>query len=237
MPEELWTKPEPLLPPRPEHPLGCHNPRVPDRSAMEAILWVLRTGMQWQALKTTGLCHPCSAYRRFREWLAAGVFSQFWRLGLLAYNTLVSIDWQWMSLDGALTKAPLGGEKTGPNPTDRGKKGTKRSLLTDRRGVPLGGVAAGANVNDHKLLHSTFEAMPVKRPPPEPGLTVRRQRRMPGPGRRGVVTPVRHLRGRPERPARPHARVLLPPVVGTRDVALRGASTSPCSLPKRAPPR
>lgn len=61
MPDELWTKLEPLLPLRPEHPLDCHNPRVPDRSVMHAILLVLRTGMRWQALKTVGLCHPSPA--------------------------------------------------------------------------------------------------------------------------------------------------------------------------------
>jgi transposase len=37
---------EPLVPPRPSHRLGCHSPRVPDRAAMNAILLVLRTGMQ-----------------------------------------------------------------------------------------------------------------------------------------------------------------------------------------------
>lgn len=166
MPEELWAKMEPLLPPRPEHPLGCHNPRVPDRDAMEAILLVLRTGMQWHALKGMGLCHPSSAYRRFREWLAAGVFHEFWRLGLQAYDALVGLDFNWMSLDGAMSKAPLGGEKTGPNPTDRGKKGTKRSLLTEGQGVPLAVAVAGANVNDHKLVQQTFDAMPVKLPQP-----------------------------------------------------------------------
>jgi transposase len=111
IPDELWRKIEPLLPPRPEHPLGCHNPRVPDRNAMDAILLVLRTGMQWQALKATGICHPSSAYRRFREWLSAGVFHQFWRQGLMAYDKLVGIDWRWLSMDGAQGKAPLGGEK------------------------------------------------------------------------------------------------------------------------------
>jgi putative transposase len=169
MPQELWAKIEPLLPPRPEHPLGCHNPRVPDRSAMEAILLVLRTGMQWHALKATGVCHPSSAYRRFREWLEAGVFYEFWRLGLVAYDALAGIDWQWLSMDGAMTKAPLGGQQTGPNPTDRGKTGTKRSLLTDGCGVPLGLVVAGANVNDHKVLPSTFDSLPVHRPEPESG--------------------------------------------------------------------
>jgi transposase len=68
-----------------------------------------------------------------------------------------------------MTKAPLGGEQTGPNPTDRAKTGTKRSLLTDERGVPLGLAVAGANVNDHKLLPATFDSVPVERPEPEPG--------------------------------------------------------------------
>lgn len=49
MPDWLWERVGPLLPPRPAHPLGCHNPRVSDRDAMDAILLVLRTGMQWNA--------------------------------------------------------------------------------------------------------------------------------------------------------------------------------------------
>jgi putative transposase len=58
------------------------------------------------------------------------------------------------------------GKKTGPNPTDRGKRGVKRSLLTDGRGVPLGAVIDGANRNDHKLMRQTLEAIPVRRPKP-----------------------------------------------------------------------
>jgi transposase len=123
IPDELWRKIEPLLPARPEHPLGCHNPRVPDRSAMDAILLVLRTGMQWHALKATGICHPSSAYRRFREWLSAGVFHQFWRLGLMTYDKLVGIDWRWLSMDGAQGKAPLGGEKNRAQPHRQSQEG------------------------------------------------------------------------------------------------------------------
>ena len=56
------------------------------------------------------------------------------------------------------------GKKTGPNPTDRGKLGTKRSVVTDARGVPIGFTVAGANVPDYKLLEETLDAMPVQRP-------------------------------------------------------------------------
>ncbi len=58
------------------------------------------------------------------------------------------------------------GEKTGRNPTDRGKRGVKRSLVTDGRGIPLGAVIDGANRNDHKLMRQTLEAIPVRRPKP-----------------------------------------------------------------------
>jgi transposase len=47
MPDELWERIEPLLPPRQPHPLGCHRPRVADRQAIDAICFVLRTGCQW----------------------------------------------------------------------------------------------------------------------------------------------------------------------------------------------
>ncbi len=58
------------------------------------------------------------------------------------------------------------GGKTGRNPTDRGKRGAKRSVLTDGRGVPLGVALDGANRNDHKLMRETLEAIPVPRPRP-----------------------------------------------------------------------
>ncbi len=109
IPDDAWEQIEPLLPERPPHPLGCHNPRVPDREAMNAILLVLRTGMQWNALSATGICSCSSAYRRFREWAEAGVFLELWRRGLLAYDAKHGIEWEWLALDGALGKAPLGG--------------------------------------------------------------------------------------------------------------------------------
>lgn len=97
--------------------------RVPDRDAMNAILLVLRTGMQWNALDATGICSSSSTYRRFHEWAEAGVFLEFWRQGLLADDAAHEIEWEWLALDGAIGKAPLGGELTGPNPTDRARKG------------------------------------------------------------------------------------------------------------------
>jgi len=67
-------------------------------------------------------------------------------------------------MDGAMTKAPLGGECTGPNPTDRAKTGVKRSLLTEGRGIPLAVVIAPANRNDFKLVEATLEARMILPP-------------------------------------------------------------------------
>ena len=123
MPDWLWEQIEPLLPDPPSHPLGCHRPRLPDREVMNAILLVLRTGMQWNALNATGLPNSSTTHRRFQEWERAGVFHEIWRHGLLDYDDEVGIDWAWLACDGAMTKAPLGGPATGSNPTDRAKKG------------------------------------------------------------------------------------------------------------------
>ena len=68
----------------------------------------------------------------------------------------------------------MAGEKTGPNPTDRAKKGVKRSLLTEGSGVPVGLAIEGANRHDGKMTKATIKSIPVKRPKP----TKRKKQRM-----------------------------------------------------------
>ena len=136
LPDELWAKMEPLLPPRPRHPLGCHNPRVPDRAAMDAIFFVLRTGCEWNVLNVTSICSSSSAHRRFLEWTEAGVFQEFWRRGLLAYDQLLGIDWGWLPLDGAMGKAPLGGGKNRPEPDRQGQVGQRAEPADGRARRP-----------------------------------------------------------------------------------------------------
>jgi putative transposase len=135
---------------------------------MNAIFLVLRTGMQWNALNVTGVCSSSSAHRRFQEWEQAGVFYEIWRQGLVEYDEVMGIDWEWLAADGAMTKAPLGGAKTGPNLTDRANQGAKRSVLTKAAGVPVGIAHEGANRHDQKLLAATRESIPIKRPEPTP---------------------------------------------------------------------
>jgi transposase len=132
LPDELWARIEPLRPPRKPHPLGGHRPRVADRQAMDAIFFGLRTGGQWNALHETGLCSSSAAHRRVQEWAAAGVFVTLWTMGLADYNALHGIDWEWLARDGAMTKAPLGGEKGGQEPHRPGQN-RHQAQCTHRR--------------------------------------------------------------------------------------------------------
>jgi putative transposase len=101
-----------------------------------------------------------------RQWEQKAFFLRLWQAGLQVYDELEGIQWEWQAVDGAMTKAPLGKAATGANPTDRGKKGTKRSLLTDGAGIPLAIVIDGANRHDVKLLCATLDGIVIARSEP-----------------------------------------------------------------------
>ena len=132
---------------------------------LSAILYVLRTGIQWNALpRELGAC--TTVYDRFRLWEQQGVFDRMWQAGLQEYDELEGIAWECQSMDGVMTRAPFGGAATGANPTDCGKRGTKRSQLSDGRGMPLAVVVDGANRNDMKLVEATLDHIMITRPTP-----------------------------------------------------------------------
>ena len=153
--EEFWQMIRPLLPKYPTSPKGG-RPRTPLRNVVDAIFYCLRTGCQWKAIPHT-LCSGSTAHAYFQEWTELGIFEQLWRETLWKYEECVGLDCDWQAIGGSMTKAPLGQEKTGPNPTDRSKQGVKRSLLTEAAGIPLGLAVAAANVHDSKLLEATIE--------------------------------------------------------------------------------
>jgi len=132
--DALWAKIEPLLPEHVNtHRFGGGRPRADDRRCMDAIFFVLRTGCQWNALNATEICPSSTAHDRFQQWRAAGVFQRLWEMSLQEYDELNGIDWSWQSMDGAMTKAPLGGEKKRPQPHGSGQKG--RQAQSADRGV------------------------------------------------------------------------------------------------------
>jgi putative transposase len=160
--EEFWEKVQPLIPPAPSRTRGG-RPRMSERKAFEAMIYVLRTGIQWNALPRE-LGASSTVHERFQEWERAGFFERLWQVGLAEYEEMEGVEWEWQALDGVMTKAPLGKDATGKNPTDRAKMGTKRSLLTDGAGIPLAVVVDGANRHDSKLLAATLDGIVVARP-------------------------------------------------------------------------
>lgn len=128
--DALWERVEPLLPKRPKpryryrfgkKGLAGGRPRVDECRVFAGIVYVLRTGCQWKAVPRE-YGSGSTIHKRFQEWERAGVWKALWRAGLAEYDEMEGIAWRWQSADTALGKAPLGGEATGRNPTDRGKK-------------------------------------------------------------------------------------------------------------------
>ena len=110
--DELWKQIEPLLPPKNPQPKGG-RPWTADRQAMDGIFYVLRTGCQWKALPRA-IGAGSTVHDRFQQWVEAGVFRRLWEAGLLEYDALKGLDWEWQAMDGAMTKAPLGGKRNRP---------------------------------------------------------------------------------------------------------------------------
>lgn len=112
IPDQLWDRIKVLVPPPPpkKNKDRPGRPRMDDRKAMTAIFYVARTGCQWKALPKS-LGAPSTVHDRFQEWRDAEVFQNAWKEGLLEYEALKGINWEWQAMDGVITKAPLGGKK------------------------------------------------------------------------------------------------------------------------------
>jgi len=164
VPDELWQRLEPILledaPPR-----RTGRPRAPWRPILNGIIFRLRSSCQWNRLPRQ-FGDDSTVHRWFQRWCRSGVFASVWAVLLEACAELGGVHWDWQSADGRLGKARFGGKKVGKNPTDRGKPGSKQSLVVERDGGPLGVVVAAANVNDHLVLEETIEAIVVERPEP-----------------------------------------------------------------------
>jgi transposase len=157
--DPIWDQFAALLPDREVvHPLGCHRPRIPDRIVFDKLIQVLVLGAAYNKIADS-TCSATTIRTRRDEWIVAGVFEALEQLCLDAYDRIVGLHLENVTVDGCITKAPCGGEAAGKSPVDRGKQGTKRSLLTEATGIPLGCLAAPANRPDSPLLRPTLEKL------------------------------------------------------------------------------
>src|SRR6266487_3266088 len=140
IPDELWKRMAPLILEM-DPPKDTGRPRANPRNVMDAIIFRIRTGCQWNHIPRV-YGDDSTIHRTFQHWVEIDLFPRLW--ALLVEEC----------------------DEFGPNPTDRAKNGSKKSILTDRHGGPLSVVLAGANVIDAKLLDKTIEAIVVDRPKP-----------------------------------------------------------------------
>jgi transposase len=156
--EPIFQQFRALLPERKtSHPLGCHRPRIPDRVVFEKLVQVLVFGCAYEKI-ADGSCSATTLRDRRDEWIELGVIERLREMTLEAYDRAIGLDLSELAVDCCITKAPCGGEKAGRSPVDRGKRGLKRSVVVDGRGIPIGSVTAPASRHDSPLLVPTLDA-------------------------------------------------------------------------------
>lgn len=129
IPAALWERIDLVIPIYQASRKGG-RPRLPMRNVVGGILYVLATGCQWKAMpRQFGSGSAIHAY--FQEWVEGGVFEELWEFALIEYDELKGIDWKWQSMDGAMTKSPLGGKKNREKP-DRSRQTGREAFDADR---------------------------------------------------------------------------------------------------------
>jgi transposase len=119
------------------------------RTILTGILLVLKTGIAWDDLPAELGCGCGTTCRHsLRLWHQADVWLKLHAVLLAELHGADQIDWERALIDASFAQAPEGGEETGPNPTDRGKSGSKHHVRTDAQGIPLSATVTAANVNE-----------------------------------------------------------------------------------------
>jgi len=166
LPRPLWRKLKKHLPKKRNKSKRGGRPRVSDRAVANAIWYVLWSGCQWKAVHRDWFGVSASVvHERFQRWRQMGIFEKLMKKMAEYYaKERGGVGWRWQAMDSKHSAAPLGGEKTGKNPTDRGKLGTKMNLLVDGRGAPISVVLTGANRHDKVSAVDLIVSMIPERP-------------------------------------------------------------------------
>jgi transposase len=149
LPDALWQRLQPLLPPQPSRARGGAPRTVPDRACMAAILFMARTSTPWALLPVGefGCGSVTTCWRRFTEWARVGVFERLQELLLDELGQAGRLDWSRVTVDSFSLRA-VRGDLTGANPVDRAKRGSKLHLANEGTRLPLSLLITGANTPD-----------------------------------------------------------------------------------------
>src|SRR3712207_2584524 len=136
-----------------ERPPGPGRPPMPTIKVVETLRFFVREGVQWRALRAeAGRACGSTLRRRLDSWAATAVLRQVHAVLIrMVRSGPEVVPWD-VVVDSCSVRAKRGGELTGPNPTDRGKAGTKYHLVVSTDGIPLAAVPSAANVHDTRLF-------------------------------------------------------------------------------------
>ncbi len=136
-----------------DRPCGTGRPPLPTIKVVETLRFFVREGVQWRALRAAaGRACGSTLRRRLDDWSGTALLRQV-HVALIRMvrsgSEVASFD---VVIDSCSVRAKRGGELTGPNPTDRGKAGTKHHIVASTDGIPLAAVPSAANVHDTRLF-------------------------------------------------------------------------------------
>jgi len=114
VPDALWDRIVPVLAEHDPAP-GAGRPRIDQRAALDAIIFRLRSGCQWNRLPDR-FPDDSSVHRTFQRWVDRGVFPAIWAVLVEECDALGGVEWDWQSVDAAMRKARLGGIMSDPTP-------------------------------------------------------------------------------------------------------------------------
>lgn len=156
--DSLWNEIENAIPKK-TNKVG--RPESPPRIVLEGIVFILQTGSQWKRLpKEYGA--PSTIHGKFMIWARSGVFEEIMFLAKKFYESRNNKMPNWIATDTSSSKAPFA-NWSGKNPTDRGKRGIKKSIMVDFAGAPIGLSVGPANRHDSKFLYATIKDTNIKR--------------------------------------------------------------------------
>ncbi|MCE0448026.1 IS5 family transposase [Streptomyces tricolor] len=161
VPDELWMLSRRVVPPTEViRPQGGGRRRAGDREALAAIIFLATSGCTWRQLPPVFGPSWQTVYRRFAHWSRARVWARLHRVIPDELGARGELDWSRCAIDSVSMRAAKGASETGPNPTDRGKPGSKIHLITDRNGLPLPLGVSGANMHDSLGLEPLVRGIP-----------------------------------------------------------------------------
>jgi len=136
-----------------DRPHRTGRPPLPTIEVVETLRFFVREGVQWRELRAAaGRACGSTLRRRLDGWGATALLRQVHiaLIRMVRAGPEVAV-WD-VVVDSCSVRAKRGGELTGPNPTDRGKAGTKYHIVASTDGLPLGVVPSAANVHDTRLF-------------------------------------------------------------------------------------